>query len=95
MSTKIITEFQIDGFNLRYNEYYSYVQYAKSNNKITVLDWGEIPFNSFSKEEQKKVLKELKSWIKILDKQPKVCYNKDTEKEKRGKQNENQRFPHR
>lgn len=68
MSTKIITEFQIDGFNLRYNEYYSYVQYAKSNNKITVLDWGEIPFNSFSKEEQKKVLKELKSWIKILDK---------------------------
>ena len=68
MSIKIIAEFQVNGFNFRYNKYYSYIQYAKSNNKITVLDWGEIPFDNFTKEEQKKVLKELKEWIKILDK---------------------------
>lgn len=67
MAARVIAEFQIDGLNLRYDKYYTYVQYAKSNNKIIVLDWGEIPFNDLPKEEQKKVIKELKTWVKIKD----------------------------
>lgn len=67
MNTITLAKFEIKGLNLRYKNYYSYVEYIKSNNKIVkIQSWGTIPFDTFSKEEQKQIMNELKEWDKII-----------------------------